>query len=583
MAAEVAAQTGNNRYWNLNTQLFPFRLPPASEKHKPQYVDLNGDGKPDVLRTVTSAGIPVQWIDDDGTMKYGDTEGSTTNGCLMIDVNRDGIYGGYGDLIIDWVAADENGNPAMMAIVENCKEDEKLKSRGHYMWLIDTDNDGIGGCIDWNTLQLRNWLHGGTSKFLTDYHGQTAFLKMHESPDKINDPRLNWETPFLFYDPDGDGLTEMAIRLLDTPEHKIEGGKRNAYLKGRIDWVSISWDMDNDNAPGNEFDLDMTLHFKGPGFDYTDQRHTNSNMRGLPEADSLFMDARWRQMGELLYPDHNSAWNLIFNRGKWSEAWFTYDEDDDCNRWERVEMYQPLNPFKAGSWKGGIDNNAQSDPAGDRGEWDRDNSGSGRLYVSRFDGRIHLYGAESGVWRIDQFAKYYQGMGLLYDGYGPGRVREEPEIFATVRYTDTDNNGFLDKIEYDLDGDTIFETEISLHELGLDDVCDIINTADMLPADMWALQQKTADSMWRNAMDAVEVARRYGINTSWYAVMMSPRSVRERYDYGYWLAFYLYKDIEHTLISRHAMTDELKELHRAYYGRDWNLMRHNKKYMSQDR
>lgn len=583
MATEVAAQTGNNRYWNLNTQLFPFRLPPASEKHKPQYIDLNGDGKPDVLRTVTSAGIPVQWIDDDGTMKYGDTEGSTTNGCLMIDVNRDGIYGGYGDLIIDWVAADENGNPAMMAIVENCKEDEKLKSRGHYMWLIDTDNDGIGGCIDWNTLQLRNWLHGGTSKFLTDYHGQTAFLKMHESPDKINDPRLNWETPFLFYDPDGDGLTEMAIRLLDTPEHKIEGGKRNAYLKGRIDWVSISWDMDNDNAPGNEFDLDMTLHFKGPGFDYTDQRHTNSNMRGLPEADSLFMDTRWRQMGELLYPDHNSAWNLIFNRGKWSEAWFTYDEDDDCNRWERVEMYQPLNPFKAGSWKGGIDNNAQSDPTGDRGEWDRDNSGGGRLYVSRFDGRIHLYGAESGVWRIDQFAKYYQGMGLLYDGYGPGRVREEPEIFATVRYTDTDNNGFLDKIEYDLDGDTIFETEISLHELGLDDVCDIINTADMLPADMWALQQKTADSMWRNAMDAVEVARRYGINTSWYAVMMSPRSVRERYDYGYWLAFYLYKDIEHTLISRHAMTDELKELHRAYYGRDWNLMRHNKKYMSQDR
>lgn len=583
MATEVAAQTGNNRYWNLNTQLFPFRLPPASEKHKPQYIDLNGDGKPDVLRTVTSAGIPVQWIDDDGTMKYGDTEGSTTNGCLMIDVNRDGIYGGYGDLIIDWVAADENGNPAMMAIVENCKEDEKLKSRGHYMWLIDTDNDGIGGCIDWNTLQLRNWLHGGTSKFLTDYHGQTAFLKMHESPDKINDPRLNWETPFLFYDPDGDGLTEMTIRLLDTPEHKIEGGKRNAYLKGRIDWVSISWDMDNDNAPGNEFDLDMTLHFKGPDFDYTDQRHTNSNMRGLPEADSLFMDARWRQMGELLYPDHNNAWNLIFNRGKWSEAWFTYDEDDDCNRWERVEMYQPLNPFKAGSWKGGIDNNAQSDPAGDRGEWDRDNSGGGRLYVSRFDGRIHLYGAESGVWRIDQFAKYYQGMGLLYDGYGPGRVREEPETFATVRYTDTDNNGFLDKIEYDLDGDTIFETEISLHELGLDDVCDIINTADMLPADMWALQQKTADSMWRNAMDAVEVARSYGINTSWYAVMMSPRSVRERYDYGYWLAFYLYKDIEHTLISRHATTDELKELHRAYYGRDWNLMRHNKKYMSQDR
>ena len=67
--------------------------------------------------------------------------------------------------------------------------------------------------------------------------------------------------------------------------------------------------------------------------------------------------------------------------------------------------------------KGGIDNNPQADASGDRGEWDLDNSGGGKLYVG-FDGKIHLFGAEKGYWRIDQDAWSYQGWGGLYEnGY----------------------------------------------------------------------------------------------------------------------------------------------------------------------
>ena len=107
-----------------------------------------------------------------------------------------------------------------------------------------------------------------------------------------------------------------------------------------------------------------------------------------------------------------------------------------------------------GSGKGGVDNHPQSDWAGDRGEWDLDNSGGGRLYVGRFDGRIHLYGAEWGCWRIDQTARYFQG-------YDRSWQNKAPKSFATVKYTDTDDNGFLDCIEYDLDGDRVFEFRIS--------------------------------------------------------------------------------------------------------------------------
>ena len=510
-AQGLSAQTdgsGKKEYWNANTLLIPYRLPPAPAGYKPTYIDLDGDGDPDILRTVTANGIPVQWIDDDDDMQYGDLEGDTDNDCLMIDRNKDGVYGGYGDLIIDWVGEDEDGNPAMQVVVDNIPEANRMKTgNGHYMWVVDTDKDDVFNYIDWNTFTLRCWIHNGLSDFYEDYNGKSTFMKIHSTTERVNDVRMNWENPFLFYDPDNDGLTEMAIRFCDSPKIVKENGQANSVLSGDIDWVSVSMDTDNDNAPGNEFDFDMTIHFTGPGFNYENQKHINKNLRGLPEADTFFLDARWRKLPELLYPDHDAAWDLTFKEGKWDKVWFTYDEDDDCNRWERVELYQPRDPFKVGKNQGGIDNNGQADPAGDRGEWDEDNSGHGQLYVSPIDGKIHLYGAEWGCWRIDQNARYYQGMGGIYDGYGPKRIETEPTVFPTVKYTDTDNNGFFDLMEFDLDGDKVFEQRLSMKELGLDDRCQVINTASMKYEDFVDLESKVSDAMWKNAEKAVEVAK----------------------------------------------------------------------------
>lgn len=537
-AQGLSAQTdgsGKKEYWNANTLLIPYRLPPAPAGYKPTYIDLDGDGDPDILRTVTANGIPVQWIDDDDDMQYGDLEGDTDNDCLMIDRNKDGVYGGYGDLIIDWVGEDEDGNPAMQVVVDNIPEANRMKTgNGHYMWVVDTDKDDVFNYIDWNTFTLRCWIHNGLSDFYEDYNGKSTFMKIHSTTERVNDVRMNWENPFLFYDPDNDGLTEMAIRFCDSPKIVKENGQANSVLSGNIDWVSVSMDTDNDNAPGNEFDFDMTIHFTGPGFNYENQKHINKNLRGLPEADTFFLDARWRKLPELLYPDHDAAWDLTFKEGKWDKVWFTYDEDDDCNRWERVELYQPRDPFKVGKNQGGIDNNGQADPAGDRGEWDEDNSGHGQLYVSPIDGKIHLYGAEWGCWRIDQNARYYQGMGGIYDGYGPKRIETEPTVFPTVKYTDTDNNGFFDLMEFDLDGDKVFEQRLSMKELGLDDRCQVINTASMKYEDFVDLESKVSDAMWKNAEKAVEVAKAKKLNTKWYALMLQPKSIRERYHYGFW-------------------------------------------------
>lgn len=575
-AQVLSAQTdgsGKKEYWNANTLLIPYRLPPAPAGYKPTYIDLDGDGDPDILRTVTANGIPVQWIDDDDDMQYGDLEGDTDNDCLMIDRNKDGVYGGYGDLIIDWVGEDEDGNPAMQVVVDNIPEANRMKTgNGHYMWVVDTDKDDVFNYIDWNTFTLRCWIHNGLSDFYEDYNGKSTFMKIHSTTERVNDVRMNWENPFLFYDPDNDGLTEMAIRFCDSPKIVKENGQANSVLSGDIDWVSVSMDTDNDNAPGNEFDFDMTIHFTGPGFNYENQKHINKNLRGLPEADTFFLDARWRKLPELLYPDHDAAWDLTFKEGKWDKVWFTYDEDDDCNRWERVELYQPRDPFKVGKNQGGIDNNGQADPAGDRGEWDEDNSGHGQLYVSPIDGKIHLYGAEWGCWRIDQNARYYQGMGGIYDGYGPKRIETEPTVFPTVKYTDTDNNGFFDLMEFDLDGDKVFEQRLSMKELGLDDRCQVINTASMKYEDFVDLESKVSDAMWKNAEKAVEVAKTKKLNTKWYALMLQPKSIRERYHYGFWLQFYLYNDLK-DLAERTNDKALASVIDKAYLQGKWELIK----------
>lgn len=564
---EIVMADTPQTYWNYRTHLVPLRLPPAPKGYTPEYLDLNSDGKIDAIKTITQGNTPVLWLDDDGNMRYGDTEGDMVNDCLLIDRNKDGLYGSYGDLIIDWV--DENGDgKADLQIVIDYPENGDGKG-AHYMIMRDLDNDNIFNYINYNNFTLQCWDHVGLSDFYEDYSGQTMFMKIHTPTYLMKDLRLNWENPFLFYDPDDDGLTELAIRVVDSPCRMSEdanAGWNKAQLQGKANWISITVDLDNDNTTGNEFDYDMTLGFEGDGFDYSDQVHPLKNTRGLPEADKFFMDPRYRHLTELIYPDHDSVWDLIFKRGKWSKVNFTYDEDDDNGRWERVEFYEPRDPFKSGWKNGGVDNHKQSDAAGDRGEWDQDNSGNGKLYISKFDGRLHLCGAESGVWRIDQNASYYEGWDRLWMGQ-----EFYPKSFGTVIYKDIDNNGFIDHIEYDLDGDTEMESIVDFKDYGINDECDLIDVSGFTYGDFNALGERMAKTIWEKAQHAVEIARQYGLNPLWYAKWMCPRTTREKYSHGYWLAFYIYKDLE----NKFECEDDVKNLRRlyhAYYGGDWSIL-----------
>jgi len=533
-----AQDVSSIRNFQIDRGITIFKLNTIPDNNK--YIDIDKDGDTDLLYAVLSDGRLCLWIDDDDDMRQNDMQGDLDADCLLIDINRDGHYGAEYDLIIDYIDEDEDGKADIQIIVDNGRKDFHGKWTSHFLVFFDDDNDGIFSYIDWEHLKFEGWDHSGQSNFFADYHGKSTMLKVHITTSDIENLNYNWENPFLWYDEDNDGRSEMAIRVIDEPkEVKIDSFNPYSWKFSQYaTLVQQTWDLDNDNSVGNELDFDMSLQFKGTGFEYSDQIYRIKNNKVLGKTDHFFFDARWRHLSYFVFPDHENVQKLTHGRGLWQQCWMVFDEDDDCQRWERVEFYQPLDPFKVGAGNGGIDNNPQADVSGDRGEWDQDCSGKGQLYISPMDGKIHLFGAEKGYWRIDQHATYYQG----WQGWrGPNLQPEdfsktEPTKYATVYYEDTDGNGFFDKMNLDFDGDFVFEDEILLTNLEISDASILYSTSKMAYSDMYKLFDKVADDMWSNAKNALEVANKYGLNTEWYAIFLSPKSTHEKYHNGYWLS-----------------------------------------------
>ena len=110
-----------------------------------------------------------------------------------------------------------------------------------------------------------------------------------------------------------------------------------------------------------------------------------------------------------------------------------------------------------------------------------------------------------------------------------------------------------------------------MKELGLDDRCPVINPASMKYEDFAGLGTKVADKMWENAEKVLEIAASKKINTSWYALMRHPKSIRERYHYGFWLQFYLYNDLK-DIAKRNGDKDLSVLLDKAYLQGKWELI-----------
>ena len=142
--------------------------------------------------------------------------------------------------------------------------------------------------LDWTKFDFGNdnWAYTGCCDWLPDYNGDAIFLKVHRPPQSLNDPRLNWENPFAFFDFDNDGVSEMAMRWLD-PVPPLEKDKTN--LTGVLSEAFLTFDIDNDSTKGNETDYDMSLRGAGgPGVPYRSMVHKYPALKGDPRFNDCF-------------------------------------------------------------------------------------------------------------------------------------------------------------------------------------------------------------------------------------------------------------------------------------------------------
>ena len=560
-------------------------------------LDINKDGKPDIIERWWN-GKRVRWLDENGDMRSTDTRGDQVGDVLQIDKNGDGVYDGPNDINVKWADNDSDGRADLEAFVTQSPEWGPTKwnaSESHWMVYIDVDKDGVLGWLDWTKFDFGNdnWGYTGVTDWLPDYNGNSIFLKVHRPPQSLPDPRLNWENPFAFFDFDNDGVSEMAMRWLD-PVPALENDKTN--LTGILNEAFVTFDVDNDSTKGNETDYDMSLRgVGGNGIPYRSMVHKYPAMKGDPRFNECFQWNNWREIDELMYMPHDKSYDFFFSAG-WKTIYFVFDEDDDDHRWERVEMYYPMHGFggvkdidiySTKRWrrsnyaeqamvaegeKPGLSGHPQADSLGDRGEFDEDNSGNGKLYIGAFDRKFHLAGAEWGAWTVDKNAEFHGGVKTPSPKPLATRVEE------VVKYTDTDNNGFLDTVEYDYEGDRKVDLKVSLLEYKSaqnphPDVATLIDTHGVGWKGLNELFTRIANQSFQEGLDVYRAAWRNGLTTPEIDKLASASAIGERYDHGYWLKEKIFREIrsrlreaQQTQPAQAASLDKLeKDLIKLYY------------------
>ncbi|HEY4424640.1 MAG TPA: hypothetical protein VGN10_10555 [Pyrinomonadaceae bacterium] len=548
-------------------------------------LDINHDGKPDILERWWN-GKRVRWLDENGDMLPTDTRGDQVGDVMQIDKNGDGVYDSETDINIKWADNDGDGRADLQAFVTQGRAWSNGNfdpGESHWMVFIDVEKDGVLGWVDWTKYDFGNdnWGYTGTTDWLPDYNGNAVFLKVHRPPQSLPDPRLNWENPFAFYDFDGDGVSEMAMRWLD-PVPPLD--KDVTKLSGVLSEAFVTFDLDNDSTKGNETDYDMSLRGAGgPGVPYRQFTHKYPALKGNPKFDGCFQWNNWRQIDELMYMPHEKSYDEFFN-ARWATMYFVFDEDDDDHRWERVEMYYPMHGFggpkdidlystkkwRRGNYaelamagpdeKPGLSGHPQADSLGDRGEFDEDNSGGGKLYVGVFDRKLHLAGAEWGAWTVDKNAEYHGGSKT------PSPKPIAPRVEELVKYTDTDNNGFLDTIEYDYDGDRTIDLRVSLldYRTPSNPHPDVVPLIDTHKEGWKGLNEKfgqIASQSFQEGLMVYRAAWRRGLTTPEIDKLASASAIGERYDHGYWLKEKIFREIR----KRVRGTKLEKDLTRLYY------------------
>ncbi|HNR31444.1 MAG TPA: DUF4861 family protein [Candidatus Hydrogenedentes bacterium] len=383
----------------------------ADEPGKRHYVDKDGDGRPEEVWFIdTEPRHPEAWrpilvraIDEDGDLAMGG-EPDLDSDLYVADWKGDGIV----DAVLDYTDLDGDNDVDEMAFYFPGKPGGAREDQIMVWWGRDEGDDNllwfdVGYTYRQPLCQYRTHF-GGDEIFC-------AFTISLEDPEWV----CLWENPFLFYDHDGDGVTEEVVRI---------EGRNEALAKLRY-----SFDADNDATFENPRDFDVSISAHAPeGLTIDERLMEHIALRGIPTGPFLMYHPTPQFARETPWAVLLLTWvenDLNIDGDNLKDGRFT----DTQERWEGViakgnEWFPQIGGPSCGLYNR-------------RYQLSESPRGTMRLYYAPTDQRLHLFGANR-MWLAVDF-DYDQVADMRYE------------------YEDADGDGYIDHWALDLDGDGVPE------------------------------------------------------------------------------------------------------------------------------
>ncbi len=365
----------------------------------------------------------IVWIlDDDGDMDPNHAFGDLDSDAYVVDYGADGTV----DRLLDFI--DENGDDRPDIQEQRYFSEGRLR---HSIMHLDLDGDG-----HFYPVHDYQRLVGNRLTFLIDAYGDNLFY--HNKYDPQNRAWIPLgECPFAFHDLDGNGHSDRAVRISAAPldfsaSREADYANSWARLMGPIEpimrepgIVAVRYSADIDGGASLEQPLhyELGFHMIGASPYEQDRFRLVHELRRPPRASYTVSHAATLALAEN-YPAEATgfSWREFRDGTRELGDWRKRPEED--RRWEGVfwtwqRIFMPNT--------GGPEQFRNV-----RREFDSGPSSSRELYYSPVDRRVHLKGAE--------------------EGWLPIGALTGDESFGEVRMFDTDDDGYFDRWEYWLDG-----------------------------------------------------------------------------------------------------------------------------------